>query len=158
MNAQRRPTEHGCWGHLHVAALWTAYGANLGTLLRTCDATGACLCVPHSRQRELRKGNTLQRRNPIHWADNPIHWLEQQKEKGWYIYGVEIAEDAIKLGDLPPARQRSIIVLGHEHWGIPAGAWDLLDTVVEIPMVGHGSTLNVAVAGSLVLYRLAGLV
>ena len=28
---------------------------------------------------------------------------------------------------------------------------------MEIPMVGSGSTLNVAVAGSLVLYRLAGL-
>ena len=28
---------------------------------------------------------------------------------------------------------------------------------VEIPMVGRGASLNVAVAGSLVLYRLAGL-
>lgn len=33
----------------------------------------------------------------------------------------------------------------------------LLDTVVEIPMVGMGASLNVAVAGSLVLYRAAGL-
>ena len=29
--------------------------------------------------------------------------------------------------------------------------------VVSIPMVGIGASLNVAVAGSLVLYRLAGL-
>jgi tRNA (guanosine-2'-O-)-methyltransferase len=28
---------------------------------------------------------------------------------------------------------------------------------VEIPMVGVGASLNVAVAGSLVLYRLAGM-
>ena len=34
----------------------------------------------------------------------------------------------------------------------------LLDVAVEIPMVGTGHSLNVAVAGSLVLYRLAGLV
>jgi hypothetical protein len=33
----------------------------------------------------------------------------------------------------------------------------LLDDVVEIPMFGTGASLNVAVAGSLVLYRLAGL-
>ena len=33
----------------------------------------------------------------------------------------------------------------------------LLDRVVEIPMVGTGHSLNVAVAGSLVLYKLAGL-
>ena len=30
-------------------------------------------------------------------------------------------------------------------------------TVVEIPMVGSGHSLNVAVAGWLVLYKLAGL-
>ena len=48
-------------------------------------------------------------------------------------------------------------VLGHEHSGIPEDALDLIDSFVEIPMVGTGTSLNVAVAGSLVLYRLAGL-
>ena len=47
-------------------------------------------------------------------------------------------------------------MLGHERTGIPAEALDLLDVAVEIPMVGSGASLNVAVAGSLVLYRLAG--
>lgn len=45
----------------------------------------------------------------------------------------------------------------HVLHGIPPDATDLLDRAVEIPMVGHGTTLNVAVAGSLVLYKLAGL-
>jgi tRNA G18 (ribose-2'-O)-methylase SpoU len=49
-------------------------------------------------------------------------------------------------------------VLGHESTGIPPEAPDLLDTVVEIPLIGTGHRLNVAVTGSLVLYRLAGLV
>jgi hypothetical protein len=40
--------------------------------------------------------------------------------------------------------------------GIPAEALDLLDLAVEIPMIGTGASLNVAVAGSLVRYRLAG--
>ncbi|MGW3659228.1 hypothetical protein ACWD6R_27735 [Streptomyces sp. NPDC005151] len=34
---------------------------------------------------------------------------------------------------------------------------DLLDTCVEIPMIGTGASLNVAVAGSLALYEPAGL-
>jgi tRNA (guanosine-2'-O-)-methyltransferase len=42
------------------------------------------------------------------------------------------------------------VLLGHEHAGVPAEAWDVIDEVVEIPMVGQGSSLNVAVAGSLV--------
>jgi tRNA (guanosine-2'-O-)-methyltransferase len=31
---------------------------------------------------------------------------------------------------------------------------ELVDVAVEIPMIGSGASLNVAVAGSLVLYRL----
>jgi tRNA G18 (ribose-2'-O)-methylase SpoU len=91
--------------------LWPLHGANLGTLLRTCDAVG-----------------------------------------------VELAEEAIRLADLPAARRRTIAVLGHEQTGIPPEAVELLDVAVEIPMVGSGASLNVAVAGSLVLYRLAGLI
>ena len=47
-------------------------------------------------------------------------------------------------------------MLGHEQTGIPSEVLDLLDAAVEIPMIGTGASLNVAVAGSLVLYRLAG--
>jgi tRNA (guanosine-2'-O-)-methyltransferase len=62
----------------------------------------------------------------------------------------------VRLADLGPARRRTIVVLGHEQSGIPPEALDLVDIAVEIPMVGTGPTLNVTVAGSLVLYRLAG--
>jgi len=71
---------------------------------------------------------------------------------------VELADEAIRLADLPTAPRRTVMVLGHEATGIPPEALDILDAVVEIPMVGTGLSLNVAVAGSLVLYKLAGLV
>jgi tRNA (guanosine-2'-O-)-methyltransferase len=102
------------------------HGANLGTLLRTCDAVGAC------------------------------RWLQQQRTTGSVIVGIELADEAVRLADLPAARQRTVAVLGHERTGIPAEAVDLLDLAVEIPMIGSGTSLNMAVAGSLVLYRLAG--
>jgi tRNA (guanosine-2'-O-)-methyltransferase len=35
---------------------------------------------------------------------------------------------------------------------VVADALNVLDYAVEIPMLGHGTSLNVAVAGSLVLY------
>ena len=44
----------------------------------------------------------------------------------------------------------------HEHDRIPDDATELIDVAVEIPMIGTGASLNVAVAGSLVLYQLAG--
>lgn len=68
-------------------------------------------------------------------------------------------------GQLAPIHREAIIPgvpsvlvyeLGHEQSGIPPEAIELLDVAVEIPMIGIGAGLNDAVAGSLVLYRLAG--
>jgi tRNA (guanosine-2'-O-)-methyltransferase len=92
---------------------------------------------------------------------------------------VELAEGSIPLPRLEPARERTVVLLGHERHGVPEEVVDLADTCVEIPLprppaepcgdvarpesssplrsLGVGMSLNVAVAGSLVLYRLAGL-
>ncbi|MGH2896335.1 MAG: TrmH family RNA methyltransferase [Solirubrobacteraceae bacterium] len=138
----RRTRRHSCWGHLVIAPLWVAYQANLGTLLRTCDATGACMAVPdtpHYRQ-ALTIGDSrgLARRCCI-------HWITAGKDR-W-----------IALPRLAPAAQPTPVLLGHETLGIPAEHVDAAPACVEIPMIGSGASLNVAVAGSLVLYRLAGL-
>ena len=157
--AARRRRAHRCWDHLIAAPLWPLHGANLGTLLRTCDAVGACLAVPRFPwvPEALARGNTLRHRSCVHWVGDPTNWLASQRANGGHILGVELADDAIRLADLPAARRRTVAVLGHEQTGLPPEALDLLDDVVEIPMVGTGASLNVAVAGSLVLYKLAGL-
>ncbi len=144
-----------------MAPLWPLHGANLGTLLRTCDAVGACLAVPRLPwvPEALARGNTLRRPACVHWAGrDTCSWLRDQRSAGYRVIGVELADEAVRLADLPAARQRTIAVLGHEQTGIPPEALDLLDVAVEIPMIGTGASLNVAVAGSLVLYRLAGFI
>ncbi|MQY10555.1 23S rRNA (guanosine-2'-O-)-methyltransferase RlmB [Streptomyces sp. RB5] len=159
LRRDRRPRGHSCWDHLYAAPLWPLHGANLGTLLRTCDAVGACLTVPRFPwvPEALARGNTLRRQPCVHWTGDPLGWLTRQRERGAHILGVELAEEATRLADLTPARNPTVIVLGHEQTGIPPEALDLLDEAVEIPMVGTGASLNVAVAGSLVLYKKAGL-
>jgi tRNA (guanosine-2'-O-)-methyltransferase len=139
--------------------LWPLHGANLGTLLRTCDAVGACLAVPRFPwvPEALEKGNTLRHGSCVHWVNDPAAWLAGQRANGTRVVGVELADEAVRLADLPAAKQRTIAVLGHEQHGIPPDAVDLLDVAVEIPMIGTGDSLNVAVAGSLVLYKLSGL-
>jgi tRNA (guanosine-2'-O-)-methyltransferase len=160
LKRQRRRRSHACWDHLIVAPLWPKHDVNLGTLLRTCDAVGACLAVPRLPwvPEALARGNTLRRRTCVHWTGHdPVRWLIDQRANGTEIIGVELADEAIRLADLPVARRRTVAVLGNELTGIPPEALDELDLAVEIPMVGTGASLNVAVAGSLVLYRLAGL-
>ncbi len=158
LRRSRRRRHHGGWDHLVVAPLWVANGANLGTLLRTCDAVGACMAVPdtdHYRA-ALDHRDTLVRRTHIHWLDRPkLAWIEREHDRS-VVLGVELAEDATPLTRLEPARAGTAVLLATRH-GIPEEAWPLIDEVVGIPMTGQGARLNGAVAGSLVLYRLAGL-
>jgi tRNA (guanosine-2'-O-)-methyltransferase len=106
----------------------------------------------------LARGDTLACRPHIHWLDrSKLAWLRAERTRGSRVVAVELAEGAKPLTRLEPARQRSILLLGHERHGVPEEVWDFIDEVVEIPMVGLGASLNVAVAGSLVLYRLSGL-
>lgn len=159
---ERRPKTHGCYDHLIAAPLWPMHGINLGTLLRTCDATGACMTVPKYPwvPEAIERSYTPSQRGCVHWSGNQLKWLQQQAETpGTRIVGVELTDESVRLADLPPAKptERTVMILGHEQTGIPPEAVEWLDMAVEIPMVGAGTTLNVAVAGSLVLYKLAGL-
>jgi tRNA (guanosine-2'-O-)-methyltransferase len=106
----------------------------------------------------LKKGDTLPVRPCLHWVDSKIGWIERQQSNGSQIIGVELDDESTPISQLRQARLHSIVLLGHEHGGLPREVWPYLDQTVEIPMFGIGVSLNVAVAGSLVLYKLAGLI
>lgn len=144
---------------LTVAPLWPKTGENLGTVLRTCDAVGAHMVAPHSGWRRVRSGNTIGWDNaPVHWVGDADLWLRMQyerRDRPW-IVAVELAHDATSLDLLPEATHPKLILVGNEAWGFPKRALRFVDEFVEIPMKGVGNSLNVAVAASLVLYKLAG--
>jgi tRNA (guanosine-2'-O-)-methyltransferase len=114
LQRQRRRRAHRCWDHLLAAPLWPMHGANLGTLLWRCDAVAACLAVPRLPwvPTRLERGNTLRHRSCVHWVDQePAAWLARQRERGSVIVGVELTNESIRLADLAPARQRTMLVL-----------------------------------------------
>lgn len=142
-----------------VAALWPKKGTNLGTMLRTVDAVGAHLVIPSTAEarKALRHGNTIGMHDTL-WDTtdlDPIEWLTQYKG---HKVAVELAWVSKPIADLAPWTGPTALVLGHESLGVPDAALALCDEVVEIPMSGVGNSLNVAVAGSLALYKLAGLI
>jgi tRNA (guanosine-2'-O-)-methyltransferase len=79
------------------------------------------------------------------------------RDQGWRIVAVELGEDVVPLTRVGPTLHSTIVLLGHELAGVPDTWVEAADECVTIPMVGVGASLNVAVSGSLVLYRLAGL-
>jgi tRNA G18 (ribose-2'-O)-methylase SpoU len=118
------------------------------------------MAVPETEhyREALAKGDTLVVRPHIHWiTDSKCRWLAQERRRGSRIIGIELGEDAVELARVTPVTSRTVVLLGNESSGLPDEAWCYLDEVVEIPMLGVGTSLNVAVAGSLALYKLAGL-
>ncbi|WP_246079907.1 hypothetical protein [Nonomuraea mesophila] len=85
------------------------HDANLGTLLRTCDAVGACLAVPRLPwvPEALARGNTLRKGACVHWV-RPLDWLARRQER---VLGVELAEEAIRLADMPMVRSQTRRIL-----------------------------------------------
>ena len=75
-----------------------------------------------------RSGDTLPRRPHIHWLHgSKSGWIEREREIGARIVAVELADDAVPLGALDAARVRTVLLLGHEHNGVPDEVWPLLD-------------------------------
>lgn len=107
----------------------------------------------------LQISDTLRGRRPcIRWVvPSKEAWLDEQRAAGKRIVAVELADGAPSLIRLAPARTSTVLLLARERSGVPDEVLAGVDECVEIPMVGWGASLNVAVAGSLVAYRLAGL-
>jgi hypothetical protein len=79
------------------------HGVNLGTLLRTCDAVGACMAVPRLPwvPEALKKGNTLRKASCVHWVYGDVgRWLQRQPAET-QILGVELTDESIRLAASP---------------------------------------------------------
>jgi tRNA (guanosine-2'-O-)-methyltransferase len=132
LRSARRGRPSRCLGHLYAAPLWPLHGVNLGTLLRTCDAVGACLAVPRLPwvPEALRRGNTLRAPACVHWVRDPLDWLAVRRAEGAQVLGVELAEEAVRLADLLSAEPSA---------GVPRPAGAAQTRTQEGPSVGPAS-------------------
>ena len=97
--------------------------ADLATLLRTCDAAGACIALPdtaHDHQ-ALSVGDSrrLRERSCIHWlSTDKDRWVRQQRAAGWPIVVVELADGAAGIGltAREPRRRRAACSPPGERW------------------------------------------
>jgi len=73
--------------------------------------------------------------------------------QGYEIAAIETSLHAVDLFDWQP-RFPVCVVFGHETDGLTRGTATLADTHIRIPMLGKKHSLNVASAGSVILYEL----
>lgn len=83
-----------------------------------------------------------------------LAWVQHQRELDrapWVVLGLdEGGRAALRRTDLTGP---TVLVVGNETRGLTRAWREACDEVVNIPMVGAASSLNAAVAGSLVLHE-----
>ncbi|WP_249872524.1 23S rRNA (guanosine(2251)-2'-O)-methyltransferase RlmB [Oceanobacillus saliphilus] len=130
---------------------------NLGSILRTADATGAHgVIIPKRRSVGLtatvaKTAAGAMEHIPVTRVTNIANTIDELKERNIWVVGTEAeaTEDFRKLdGSLPIA-----LVIGNEGKGISRLVRKKCDWTVSLPMKGKVSSLNASVACSLLLYE-----
>lgn len=130
---------------------------NLGSILRTADATGVHgVIIPKRRavgltQTVAKTAAGALEHVPVARVTNIARTIDELKEKNVWVVGTDAdgKEDYRQLdGTLPLA-----LVIGNEGKGISALVKKKCDWMVSLPMIGHVSSLNASVACSLLLYE-----
>ncbi len=130
---------------------------NLGALLRTAEAAGAKGVVIPSR-RAAKVTATVRKVSsgaaewvPVIQVPNIVQTIQFLKNKGFWIYGAEMEGGlSYNLADW----NRSIaLVLGSEGGGLSDLVRKNCDLVINIPMNGKLNSLNVSVAGGILMFE-----
>lgn len=79
--------------------------------------------------------------------------IKKLKKQGVKIVALETGKKVISLPKFKAQFPLALIV-GHEVDGLPKSILDLVDNIVEIPMLGKKESLNVSVAAGIALYAL----
>lgn len=131
---------------------------NVGTLIRSADGAGADAVLLTNRRTGLTNASVVRSslctllNKPIVEVDAPqaLEWLAQ---RGFTVY-LGKAEAEQRYCDIDYA-SHSAIVVGNERAGVSTPFFEAPHVGVSIPMRGRVDSLNVAVAGSILLYEAA---
>jgi tRNA G18 (ribose-2'-O)-methylase SpoU len=132
---------------------------NVGSVFRTADAfrlEAVYLCGitgtppnPEIHKTALGAEDTVE----WHYFKDTGDAVSELKKQGYVLYAIEQAEGSISLNKLMlDVDKKYALVLGHEVKGVQQEVVDKCDYCVEIPQYGTKHSLNVSVAGGIVLW------
>ena len=137
---------------------------NVGAVFRTCDAfrvEQVCLCgiTATPPNAEIHK-TALGGEDSVDWTyhSTAAEAVRSLHDAGYVVASVEQAEGSTMLDrlTLDPSR-RYAVVLGNEVKGVSQEVVDLSDMCIEIPQFGTKHSLNVSVAGGIIIWEFAKL-
>jgi len=138
---------------------------NVGAILRTADAAGVYKAyltgytpTPLDRFGRERKDvakAALGAEKSVSWEQRPSlsDAIAHLRDEGFHIVALEQAENSIDYKEFKP-KEKTVLIVGEERYGITKDILDQCDTIIEIPMRGQKESLNVSVATGIALFRI----
>jgi 23S rRNA (guanosine2251-2'-O)-methyltransferase len=130
---------------------------NLGAIIRTAHAAGAgSVIIPERRAASVtdvvaKAAAGALEHLPVARVTNLNRSLEELKERGFWIYGLDERGD--QDYDTVDYAEPAAIVLGGEGHGLHEQVRKHCDVLVRIPVAGKIASLNVSVAAGIVLFE-----
>lgn len=130
---------------------------NLGSILRTADATGVHgVIIPKRRavgltQAVAKASTGAIEHVPVARVTNLARMMDELKKRGVWLIGTDAnGEEDYRDADysMPLA-----LVIGSEGKGLSRLVKEKCDFLIRIPMIGHVSSLNASVAAGLLMYE-----
>lgn len=137
---------------------------NLGSIVRSADAFGVHGVGivghgvdPYSREAIRASTGSLLALPVVHFPGpaEVQHWLTQARHRLGRVNVIGTDEHGEHQARAYPFSGPSVLVAGNETSGMSAALRELCDATVRIPIQGSASSLNVAVATSILLYEMA---
>ena len=133
---------------------------NVGSVFRTCDAfsverlllCGITACPPHKEIAKTALGAT----ESVDWAHyaTTVEAVTELKQQGYKVLAVEQVDSSVMLDRMEVSGdEKTAIVLGNEVFGVDDEVLALCDGAIEIPQNGTKHSLNVSIAGGIVIWE-----
>ncbi|MFA6554540.1 MAG: TrmH family RNA methyltransferase [Candidatus Paceibacterota bacterium] len=138
---------------------------NVGSIFRTAETVGVTkiYCIdttPTPTDRFNRKRNDLAKVAlgaedlvPWEYLKDSISLVKRLKKEGFKIVALEQAENSINYKKIK-SKEKVLLILGNEVGGVSKQLLNLSDEIAEIPLKGKKESLNVSVAGGIMMFEL----
>lgn len=130
---------------------------NLGSILRTADATGVDgVIIPKRRATGLTQVVAKSSAGAIEYVPvcrvtNLATTIDDLKERGYWIFGTDAsAKTDYRQGDYTSP---IVLVIGSEGKGMSRLVRDKCDVLLSLPMLGNVTSLNASVASAILMYE-----
>jgi tRNA G18 (ribose-2'-O)-methylase SpoU len=142
---------------LIIDSVRSAY--NIGSLFRSADSAGIekiilCGYCPIPPREDISK-TALDADQTVAWeyVKDCSDAIKACKRDGYTVLAVELTDSGISYDALENKHFPLALVLGNEVSGINDACISACDGAIEIPMYGVKHSLNVAVAGGIIMYE-----